>query len=290
MKKVLVIICSLLSLIVLSSCSKWLTLDEKSYTVDSSCENIIIEEEVMNVTVKKDSSIGEIQVSYYEKEGTYFLVHEYSNVTKTYKVHRDQTNKKMNYNFSPNYETLVKVPESFNGIVTVKLSVGNIQIEDIKSTTLSATSSTGNISISSLDAEEVNIKSSAGNIKINHLSCSDIEIKSSVGNISMLNSTIEDELKIDTSVGEATCNNVKAAKMNAKGTAGNFKFENLNITTYLDAKTSTGNITIKLTGNKDNYRTTLVSEIGNASGDTTGGDISISAHTETGNIKVTYGE
>lgn len=288
MKRITYIITSLILLVSLASCATKIDLDEKTYEVDSTCENIIVEEAVMNVEIRKDSKVKNITVTYYEKEEKYYLSNNYSNVTKTYKAQRVQPNKKLDYSFSSDYKTLVLVPEDFGGTVNVRTGVGNINLSNFNSKDLTVTSSVGNINISNLSSDAVEVKNSTGNIIVEGLDASTLQIKNSTGNIKVNNVVVDNEIKLENSSGNIDGNNVKGLSVNAKNSLGNVSLLKLDVSSFVEVKNATGNVTLSVTGDKDLYTTTLSSGIGSTKGEATGGDIRINIETEVGDIKVSY--
>ena len=288
MKKLTYFIITLALALLLASCSTRIILDEKVYEVDSACENIIIEEAVMNVEVRLDKSIQNIKVTYYEKDDTYYLSNDFSNLTNTYKAQRIQPNKKMSYDFSDDYSTLVLVPENFSGNVTVKTGVGNITLSSFNGDNVDATSHVGNIKLSNINAEEVVLKNSTGNINIDTLNGETLNVKNSTGNITLSNTTINKDIMLENSSGNITGNVVKSESFNAKNSLGNINITKLEIKDYSEIKNATGNVVLSFVGDKDLYNTDLSSGIGDVKGSTTGGDLRIKVETEVGDIKLSY--
>ncbi len=288
MKKIVYFITTLVLVLYLVSCGLKIDLEEKIYDVDSTCENIVIEEAVMNVEIRQDKSIQNIKITYYEKEDTYYLSNNYSNVTKTYKAERIQPNKKMSYDFSNDYSTLILVPENFSGDVTVKTSVGNMTLSGFNSKKMNLTSHVGNINLSNVNAEDTSIKNSTGNINLNGVSGEALNVKNSTGNITLSSISVSTNLTLENSSGNIIGDSVKSESIEATNSLGNISISKLEISTYAELKNATGDVVLSLKGSKDLYTTDLSSKIGDVKGSTTGGNIRIKTETEVGDIKVSY--
>lgn len=155
---------------------------------------------------------------------------------------------------------------------------GNIKLTDVEvETTINAQNDTGDIRFTRTSAIDMDLDTSTGNIVLDEISCETLITKNSTGDIRVTDSEILTSLKANTSTGVVRIENTDSLAYDLKTSTGDIVFihHDLSLVTIkYDLDVSVGNINIDGLNQGTRHSTPT-------------GDISITAESSTGNIRIT---
>lgn len=212
-----------------------------------------------------------------------------------------------------NFEALL--PESFDGIITVRGSSNDIAVRNFDVAEINAQNSSGNLSINDIRGEEVSFKVSSGDIEVGQIEGSNVIIESASGRINIDRLQASDEMEISASSGRITGRQIAGNTVMFNSSSGDIKLEVLeagdaaiNISSgdvqletatveTLDIKLSSGKLEINtLNSNLTEISTSSSTEIKSARGEiklegSSGDvDITLSALDEPLNLDISSGD
>ena len=229
-------------------------------------ENLIASEEFDDITnIVIDNKVADIFIE--ENSNDKISVEIYSNNNYEHSITQDDVlnitlkSKKMNFLFAKTNRIIVKIPKTYDKLINIESSVGDIKIDSFDSLTANIKLGTGDIKIDSI--KDLNISLGTGDIEIESINTltgkkgtGDVEIEkidnfditSGVGNIKINN--LNNKISLTKTIGDVKINNLNIKENSTiKGTVGDIRIDNQN-NIYVSGNNRIGDIRIK-NNNKD---------------------------------------
>lgn len=258
--------------------------NDNMLVVDVSASNVV-------VTFNKDN---EFKFSYYENENIKYTITKEQGVITLF----DNKYSKPWYNafddFYDDMQTLIEIPKDFDGTVTVKNKVGDIEFKNIFSMNLlsiSAETEVGDISLNGGFSNDLTFTTTIGDIEVENFAVeNNVNVTSTLGDVSFSDFEAIGVANVSITSGDLEIDDSSFANLKISSTNGDIDFENLSITN-LDIQTVNGDIEGFITGSESSYNISANSEKGrcnlkNSIND--GGSKSIKIQTKRGKIKVLF--
>ncbi len=212
-------------------------------------------------------------------------------------------------NFSFDNDVELYLPESYSGSIILRSTTGKVELSDFNGIkTVDITSSTGNINLSDIEAAELYASASTGTIWVYNITADTAILSASTGSVTFSESSCANSLTVSTTTGKVKLESCTIPSLKVTVTTGSIgiyavtceKSANLSsstgsitlsdlLTKSLTAKTSTGDVKGTLRGSESKYAITSSSNTGNNNlAQRTTGERTISIHTSTGNIHITF--
>ena len=186
------------------------------------------------------------------------------------------------FNFNKKYIIEIAVPDTNIYSATLKLSSGDVNIEDLKSNLLDINTSSGKIAVNNIIADRTNIKASSGAIDIKNLNSLELDTQSSSGSIRISNITV-DKAQFRLSSGDLDLIDSSIKSLTINGSSGKIESSKLSLETC-NIDTSSGNVILGVvTPDVSIYKMNLNTANGSISVSGGGYDITTKSSLITGN-------
>ena len=149
--------------------------------------------------------------------------------------------------------------------LTVKISTGDITLNNVQADELQATVSTGNMKVNGATvAGALTTKASTGDTSLSSIASTSLFVKATTGNVKINSASITTSVSVETSTGNITLTgSIKAETVTVVADTGDVKASEAVIdAAALSFTTSTGNVSAKLTGTKHDYATSITTSTG----------------------------
>ena len=149
-------------------------------------------------------------------------------------------------NFS-NTKITVYLPQSEYGDLNVKNSTGDIKTsKELNFQSIDIKGSTGHVANLASAQNKIKIKLSTGDIKIENITAKSLDLAVSTGKINVNDVKCEGDIKIKVTTGKARLKNAECKNLVSEGSTGDFALENVKCSEKLSAKRTTGDVTLTL--------------------------------------------
>ena len=256
-----------------------------------------------------------ITLRYYENE---YITYSITTTNGILKITRQDRNRWFFIGFdfrSYGNNVEIGIPESYDGILTLRTSTGDIKISELSmAAESSAVSTTGDTTIENCSVPgDFSVKVSTGRIKITSFNVAgnltvetttgDVYLSSvsTIGNLGITQTTGDlsgseincaGDIHISRSTGYVSINNVTAASIRAEASTGSTNITNLTTFGAIYLESSTGDIRCSVTDGISKYNITSRTSTGdnNLPKSAGYGDKQLSVFTTTGDIRFTFAE
>lgn len=146
----------------------------------------------------------------------------------------------------------VKNYASASGIVKIKVTTGDVYLENVSANSFDLSGSTGDITVKSAKCKgSIKTSLSTGNVKLNDVLCGSAVSKGSTGDIVLRNVVAESDFNITRSTGDVLFEKCDAAELFVKTSTGDVKGSLLSEKVFI-ANTDTGSVKVPetVTGGK----------------------------------------
>ena len=141
----------------------------------------------------------------------------------------------------------VECHASASELMKIKLSTGDVNVENISAGALDLSVTTGNVTVSSVYCEgDIKVAVSTGRTNLTDVSCRSVISSGSTGNVSLKNVVAAESFSIERSTGNVSFEDSDAAEIYVKTSTGNVKGTLLSEKIFI-TETSTGRVDVPKT-------------------------------------------
>lgn len=260
--------------------------EDKHYDAQELNTSLVVEDEDVDFEILP-STDEYMHFDYSENSEEYYEITESNNTLSIIKkTSYDWTDYILNWNYE-SIELIVYVPAGVNVTASIDISNGDIDISNIKATSIIAETENGHVDLENVNViNDVELDSENGKIVLTDVTAKSILGETSNGGVKLENVITSGNTTVSTKNGSISCTEVDS--LNFKGTTSNGKITFKNVTAIEEVYGKTSNNSISIEAVSVGTRLYLKSGNGSISGTVIGSleDFSFDCDTDNGSCNL----